>query len=331
MAGPSPAVAHTRVAVREALTALSLPPDSLILAAVSGGADSLALAAALSFEAPRMTLRAGAVIVDHGLQAHSHEVADRAAAQCRELGLAPVEVRTVQVNLEGEGPEAAARRARYAALETSRVAQRAVHVATAHTRDDQAEQVLLGLLRGSGARSLSGMSPVSATLVRPFLDITREHTEAACEALGVQPWQDPHNEDETFARVRARRLLADLTGRLGGDLRANLARTSRRARDDEEALAHWAESTLAGCAGTASEGIAVADLVDLPRAVRTRALRRLALEAGADASALNFGQLTELDRLITDWRGQGPIDLPGGLQAQRVRGALAFGPRRPVE
>lgn len=131
-----------------------------VLVALSGGTDSLALAAATAFEAPRAGLRAGAVIVDHGLQTGSADVAERAAAQARELGLDPVLVRRVEVGTDG-GPEAAAREARYAALAEAASETGASAVFLGHTLDDQAETVLLGLARGSGAASLSGMAPVT--------------------------------------------------------------------------------------------------------------------------------------------------------------------------
>lgn len=309
--------------MRDALKLLAPQEDRLVLAAVSGGVDSLALAAALAFVGPREGVRAGAVVVDHRLQDGSREVADRAAGVCRDLGLNPVAIVTVEVNERGDGPESAARRARYEALEECRLREGASHVLLAHTRDDQAEQVLLGLLRGSGARSLSGMAPVAASLVRPFLDVTRAETESACATAGLTPWRDPHNDDERFARVRTRHVLADLNARLGGGVSDNLARTARLLRDDDAALESWTRQV--------TDAADVATLVALPRAVRTRVLRLLLLDAGADASAMGFRHLDEVDRLVTAWHGQGPVDVPGGVQVERREGCLAIGPRRRVE
>ena len=181
--------------------------SGLVLVACSGGADSLALAAAVAFEAPRAGLRAGAVIVDHDLQAGSLAVAERAADQCRAMGLDPVEIVRVHVEGSGRGPEGGARDARYRAFEGVVGRTRAVAVMLGHTREDQAEQVLLGLARGSGARSLSGMPTRRGPYVRPLLRVPRAITVAACEAAGLTAWVDPHNSEPAYGRVRARGLL----------------------------------------------------------------------------------------------------------------------------
>ena len=250
MSGPDPAVAATRLAVRQHLS--GLPQGALLLVACSGGPDSVALAAALAFEAPRAGLRAGAVVVDHHLQAGSDVVAADAAALCRGMGLDPVEVTRAHVPTTGAGLEADARTGRYAAI--SAVADRlgAQLVLVGHTRDDQAEQVLLGLSRGSGARSLSGMPVRRDRFVRPLLALPRATTEAACAAYGIEPWEDPHNRDESFRRVRARRLLASLEGDLGPGFGAALARSADLLREDAdylETLARRARSELPDVAG----------------------------------------------------------------------------------
>src|SRR5674476_1577863 len=199
--GPVPVVAAIRRAVREQID--DLEPGALVLAACSGGADSLALAAALAVEAPRRRLLAGAITVDHGLTADSAQQAARVLTQVRELGLVVAE--SVRVTVAGPGgPEAAARRARYAALESAAVRLGAVAVLLGHTRDDQAETVLLGLARGAGARSLAGMPTRRGPLRRPLLELSRATTVAACAAEGLQAWFDPHNGDPAYARVRVR-------------------------------------------------------------------------------------------------------------------------------
>ena len=326
MTGPHAAVAATRVAVRRELARIK--PGGLVLVACSGGADSLALAAAVAFEAPRAGLTAGAVIVDHGLQEGSPAVAGRSAEQCRVLGLDPVEVVTVQVASEGGGPEGQARDARYAAFEE--VAERlgAAVVMLGHTRDDQAEQVLLGLARGSGARSLSGMPARRGPYVRPLLCVPRATTTAACEAAGLTAWVDPHNSDPAYGRVRARALLPLLETELGPGAVAALARSADLLREDADALDDLAARARAEIGQGPAE---VTGLLTMPRAIRTRVLRLLAIEAGCPPGALVATHVDALDSLVTGWRGQGPVDLPGQVQGSRSGGRVLVAATGPVE
>ena len=298
-----------------------------VLVALSGGADSLALAAATAFEAPRAGggtgLRAGAVIVDHGLQAGSAGVAERAAAQARELGLHPVLVERVAVGTEG-GPEAAARDARYAAFAEAASGTGAGAVLLGHTLDDQAETVLLGLARGSGTASLSGMAPVSVassseaeggasvTYLRPLLGIRCAQTLQFCKDSGLEPWQDPQNVDPKFARVRVReRVLPVLEAELGPGIAEALARTAEQAREDAEALDHFAEEQAEELADHAEAGLSlsVKGLASNPAALRQRIIR-LAVAAEFGVS-LSRAQTLEVARLVTDWHGQGVLHLPG--------------------
>ncbi|HEX4812564.1 MAG TPA: tRNA lysidine(34) synthetase TilS [Nonomuraea sp.] len=321
--GPRPAVADVRRAVREALG--DLPGGSLVLVACSGGADSLALAAAAAFAAPRAGLLAGLVTVDHRLQEGSGERARQVADQGRKLGLAPVEVLTVTVGAEG-GPEAAAREARYRALAGAADRLGAAAVLLGHTRDDQAETVLLGLARGSGLRSLSGMAAGSGRYRRPFLDLPRAVTVAACRALDLPIWDDPHNADVRYTRVRVRRrVLPVLEAELGPGVAEALARTARMAREDADALDEWARSAYQDCALSDIGGsvtLAVAELEKVPDAVRRRVLRRAAIIAGAPPGALSALHVLAVDRLVTHWRGQKAVDLPGGLTVVRRYGTL---------
>ncbi len=316
--GPHPAVAAVRLAVRRALA--DVPPGSGVLVACSGGADSLALAAGLAFEARHASWRAGGVVVDHGLQAASPVVSRRAAADLVRLSLDPVEVVAVRVE-GGGGPEAAARAARYAALDAAADRHRATAVLLGHTLDDQAETVVLGLGRGSGARSLAGMSAQSGRYRRPLLELTRATTRAACLALGLAPWDDPHNAEPGFARVRVRQEVLPVWEKaLGPGVTEALARTARLLRADADALDMWAAQSWEACRD--DEGLAVARLAELPEAVRTRLLRRLALDAGCPATDLNAAHVAELDRLLVDWHGQRWVGLPGGRRGMRVRGHI---------
>jgi len=325
--GPAPAVAEVRGAVRGCLD--DLGPGDLVLAACSGGADSLALASALAFTAPRRGLRAGGVTVDHGLQPGSALRAAGVASLLARLGLAPVECATVEVRGRG-GPEGAARTARYAAL--GEVARRsgAVAVLLGHTLDDQAETVLLGLARGSGARSLAGMAARNGCYRRPLLGVGRATTRAACRALGLEPWDDPHNADPAYARVRVRhQALPALEAALGPGVAQALARTASLLRADAEALDALAHEE-AERVRDGGDSLPADSLAALPDAIRTRVLRDAAVAAGCPAGALASSHVGHLDALVTRWRGQGGVDLPGGIRALRRCGKLLF-VREPAE
>jgi tRNA(Ile)-lysidine synthase len=315
------AVAAVRNAVRTSLAGLM--PGDLVLAACSGGQDSLALAAALAFVAPRAGLRGGAVTVDHGLQEGSADHATSVAAILRGLGLDPVRAVTVTVDGPG-GLEAAARAARYAALEKAAADAGAAAVLLGHTLDDQAETVLLGLARGSGPRSLAGMPPRRGLFIRPLLGVRRTVTAGACEALGLSAWSDPHNTDRRFARVRVRLdALPALEAALGPGVTEALARTADQLRDDAEVL----EKIAASERGRDDSPMSADSLAELPGAVRTRVLRSAALAAGCPAGALTAAHVARIEELVTDWRGQRGVDLPGGVRAARRRGEVVFEPQ----
>lgn len=334
--GPHPAVAAIRLAVRRVLhhvlDEVALSPDGLsgspgraplVLAACSGGADSMALATALAFEARKFNIRAGAVTVDHGLQAGSTARALEVAARLRELGLSPVDAVGVTVDGRG-GPEAAARDARYAALDAAAQTHGATAVLLGHTRDDQAETVLLGLARGSGTRSLSGMAAVNGRYRRPFLLLDRDTVRTACLAQGIDVWEDPHNADSAYTRSRVRHeALPVLEKSLGKGIVEALARTAQLSRDDADALDQWA-ATAERDVVDGEGGLDTRRLYALPAAVRRRVLRRAAIGAGAPAGSLFARHIEEADRLVTDWRGQKPLNLPGGVTAGRRGGRLFF-------
>ncbi|WP_149084391.1 MULTISPECIES: tRNA lysidine(34) synthetase TilS [Microbacterium] len=321
----APAIAEIRLAVRTALA--DLPEGSTVVVAVSGGADSLALAAATGFEAAKRGMRAAALTVDHGLQEGSAEIAAEAARTAGRLGLDPLVVR-VEVGGDG-GPEAAARDARYRVLRDAASDVGAVAVLLGHTLDDQAETVLLGLARGSGATSLQGMAPSredddGLRWLRPLLGVRRETTRAFCAAADLHPWDDPHNADERYARVRVRqRVLPVLETELGPGIAEALARTAEQLREDAEAFDEMIHETIEDIVEHAEAGISVsvAALAANPAALRNRIIR-LVVDSEFGVS-LTRAQTVEVARLVTDWAGQGPIDLPA-CAAARQGGRLVF-------
>ena len=369
---PAP-VAAVRTAVRRSLA--GTPSGSLVLVACSGGADSMALAAATAFVAPRLGLLPGLITVDHRLQPGSAGRAADVAAWASAHGFAPVEVAPVDVTGHPGGPEAAARSARYAALSEAAERHRAAAVLLGHTRDDQAETVLLALARGAGPRGLSGMPYRKGVFLRPFLNVSRAEARKACAALGLAVWDDPHNADPAYARSRVRTdLIPALVAALGPAVVDNLARTAAQLAADNAALDALAETArraaaTARRAGTvnamgatpgatedAGENVAtpggtvsaddnaatagrsggaenaatpgevtalsVAALSGLPDAIRTRVLHAWARDLGAPGSALSHRHVAALDALVTDWHGQGPTILPGGIAVARRSGEL---------
>lgn len=315
--GPHPAVAAVRTAVRGGLRDLVGSGSGRVLLAVSGGPDSLALLAAACFVAPRLGLVVGAATVDHGLQEGSVARARAVAGAAARAGADPVSIWHVAVR-GGAGPEAAARDARYDALLTAAAAMDADAVLLGHTRDDQAETVLLGLARGSGPRSLSGMARHAGLLRRPLLELPRDvvHTAASVCAptLGLDPWQDPHNVDPAFTRVRVRQTaLPALEREIGPGVSAALARTAALVRDDTDALDAWASSESDRCVRAGADGAVEVDAVALssrPRAVRTRVLRAAACASGAPASDLRHSHVLALDALVMQAAVGAVADLP---------------------
>ncbi|MFD4673819.1 tRNA lysidine(34) synthetase TilS [Lentzea sp. NPDC058450] len=302
MNGP---VAEIRSAVRRFLDAVR--PEAVTVA-VSGGADSLALAACVG----RLVPGASAVVVDHQLQPGSADVALRAAAQCAEFGLLS-RVEPVVVSGPG-GPEGAARAARYAALRPA-----AGVVLLGHTLDDQAETVLLGLGRGSGPRSIAGMRVFDAPWGRPLLGVSRSTTRAACEDQGISVWEDPHNSDPSFTRVRLRaEVLPLLESVLQGGVASSLARTAAQLREDCDALDSLAAAFAGDCC-------AVDDICELPVALRRRVLRAWLIEEGVPE--LSDSHLRRVDALVSEWRGQGGVWLPGGFVVRRAHGRLVVEPQ----
>ena len=330
----------------------------LVLVACSGGRDSMALAAVSHIVCTSMGVRCGAVIVDHGLQAGSEQVASEAADRCHALGLGPVIMRNATVQARGEGLEAAARQARYDELCAAAHESGAIAVLLAHTMDDQAETVLIGLLRSRGVDALAGMPQVftrsGATFARPLLTLTRAETTGICEDLGVEYWDDPTNGDAVDGelpndyplRSRVRHDLLPAIERFAGfNVTRHFAESARLARMDKEyldqrsdevmgeavAAVDWPASSaavstdepracVAGDTNDSSHGIGL--MISVKRIAREPEAIRLRVIAHALSQAgvnASAAQIAAIDRLVVDWHGQGGVSLPRGYSANRKK------------
>ena len=308
-----------RLAVRSELEDIAAG-DSVLVAA-SGGADSSALAAALLLECKAKSIKVIALIIDHGLQKNSADVTHETKRTLTKIGYENIEIRRVTVEIT-DGLEASARRARYQALNDVANSHNAVAVFLGHTKDDQAETVLLGLARGSGSRSLSGMASRVDRYRRPLLTITRAQTEAACEEAGIKFWQDPHNQSMEFTRVRVREVvLPTMEKEIGPGISDALARSAKLLRDDADALDYLSDEIFSKLEPASLE---ISKLESQPRAIRTRVLRKAIYLAGAPQGSLSAEHIEPVEALITAWKGQGPISLPGGVTVARISGRLSL-------
>lgn len=318
------------VAIRSAVRSelIDCSAGEKIIVACSGGADSLALSYAVSKEAEKLALSVIGVTIDHQLQTQSRVQAERVIDQFTSMGINVSEICSVTVDVT-DGLEASARRARYGALDAASSEHGATRIFLGHTRDDQAESVLLGLARGSGARSLSGMAVRNGKYIRPLLGITREETLAACNEVNLDAWQDPHNSDPQFLRVRVRtQVLPVLEESIGPGVSAALARSAQLLRDDADALDGWADAEFKKING---KSIEVDPLARLPRAVRTRLLRMAIYAAGAPQGSITADHLSAIEALVTSWHGQGVASLPGGVKVRRKSGRLSLLPPSQYE
>lgn len=330
----------------------------LVLVACSGGRDSMALAAVSHIVCTSMGVRCGAVIVDHGLQAGSERVASEAADRCRALGLGPVIMRNATVQARGEGLEAAARQARYDELCAAAHESGAIAVLLAHTMDDQAETVLIGLLRSRGVDALAGMPQVftrsGVTFARPLLTLTRDETTGLCEDLGVEYWDDPTNGDAVDGelpndyplRSRVRHDLLPAIERFAGfNVTRHFAESAQLARMDKEYLDQRSDEVMGeavtavdrpvssaavstdtprACAAddTNDSGHGIGLMIGVKRIAREPEAIRLRVIAHALSQAgvnASAAQIAAIDRLVVDWHGQGGVSLPRGYSANRKK------------
>ena len=321
----SPSQGLIRLAVRNCLTSNTKPGQKLLIA-VSGGADSLALAAACEFEAKKIGVKIAAAVIDHSLQKDSDKVAAQTAKTLVSLGFEEVVVKRITVGRAG-GPEAAARTARYTALETLRQKTKSNFVVLGHTASDQAETVLLGLVRGSGSKSLSGMSEKTGFLLRPLLGIERATTEAFCKDSGIKFWSDPQNKDEKFLRVMIRKhVLPFLEKQLGGSVAASLVRTSDQLREDNTYLESQADKSFKKYAKVSGSGISfdAKAIEKLPAAILNRVIKKALDGFGSESSRTHVLAVSEL---VLSWHGQKPLALPG-VRVVRKGNTISFEPNR---
>lgn len=308
-----------RLAIRSELE--DIAAGEKVLVAASGGADSSALAAALLLESKAKSINVIALIIDHGLQKNSADVTHETKKTLTKIGYENIEIRRVTVEIT-DGLEASARRARYKALNEVADAHNAVAIFLGHTKDDQAETVLLGLARGSGSRSLSGMAPRVERYRRPLLSITRAQTEAACQESGIKFWQDPHNQSMEFTRVRVREVvLPTMEAEIGPGINDALTRSAKLLRDDADALDYLSDEVFAQLDPLSLD---ISKLESQPRAIRSRILRRAIYQAGAPQGSLTAEHIEPIESLITAWKGQGAISLPGGVTVARISGRLSL-------
>jgi tRNA(Ile)-lysidine synthase len=321
----SPAQGQLRLAVRNTL-ASNTKPGQKLLVAVSGGADSLALAAACEFEAKKLGLKLAAAVIDHSLQKNSDKVAAQTATTLTALGFQEVLVKKVSVGKAG-GPEAAARIARYTALETLRQQTKSHFIVLGHTSSDQAETVLLGLVRGSGSKSLSGMSEKTGVLLRPLLTVDRATTESFCNDSGIKYWSDPQNQDKKYLRVLIRKhVLPLLEKHLGGSVADSLVRTADLLREANSYLESQAAKSFKKYAKVSSTAISfdASALGKLPAAILHRVIKKALDAFGSESSRTHVLAVSDL---VLSWHGQKPLALPG-VRVVRKGNTITFEPNR---
>jgi tRNA(Ile)-lysidine synthase len=305
--------------IRKAIKPWLSDSSRTILFGCSGGADSMALALALFLEANQTKVIP--VVVDHGLQEGSAQITSQTISKLKAIGYIEVETAIAQVKIT-DGLEASARRARYQIFNQFIDTYRPKYFLLAHTLNDQAESVLLGLARGSGARSLSGIAVENNVYVRPLLKISRQTTVAACREGGIEIWSDPHNDDLRFARVRTRKnVLPNLEENLGPGITEALGRSADLLRDDADALDSFAREYFAQ---TDPLNLSVNELERLPKAIRTRVLRLAIYKAGAPTGSLSAEHINGAEALISDWHGQKELSLPGDVKLLRNSGRITL-------
>ena len=305
----TPEVADTRRVLRELLESQGIKNQRLLIG-LSGGADSLSLTAAVGFEAEKLGIEPIAIIIDHGLQPNSAQVAENAKATAESLGVKAA-IKKVEVGNQG-GLENAARDARYEAFDEAMNEFDASFVLLGHNQNDQAESVLLGLMRGSGPKSIAGMKPVSGSYLRPFLQLSRDSLRQACADQEIEFWDDPQNQDSKFARVEIRKILGQLEASGSSGVIAGLARTADQMREAEEIIQPIVDTHIEQLGNP--KVVSIEYLQFLDTALRRRIIHKLGQLNGVEFSRVH---VLEIEKLVTNWHGQGPLSVPG-ITVERV-------------
>lgn len=261
------------------------------------------------------------VVVDHGLQEGSDLTASHVVAELKRIGFFDIFSIRAQVEMR-DGLEASARRARYRAFDQAIETYQPKFFLLGHTLNDQAESVLLGIARGSGTKSLSGMPSENGIYLRPMIAITRATTESACVEAGLKVWRDPHNSDQRFTRVRVRENILPIMERdLGPGIVQALGRSAKILREDSEALDQWANEIFDQIDPAS---IDIEHLAGVPAAIRARVIRLAIYAQGAPLGSISAEHLAPIEALVTGWKGQGPSSLPGGVKVARISGRLSL-------
>jgi len=309
-----------RNAIKKSLK--NLPKDSAVGFGCSGGADSTALMLALStlYKGDRASL-VHVVIIDHQLQEVTAEISQNVAELAKSYGFTP-HVIPISITETREGSESDARRSRYEAFEKTIEEYNLKAFLTGHTKSDQAEQVMLGIIRGSGSRSLSGIREERGVYKRPFLNwLSREETQKVCEENGYEYWCDPHNDLTIYRRVAVRKFLKNFEDESGQKITDSLVKTAIINSEEADALDFYADSMYSK---VIDNNWSADFLSTIPSAVRKRLYRKILIELEVRSDSIDFLKLSAIDNLISDWRGQGAVVISKNLEVSRFKGGLVF-------
>lgn len=309
-----------RQAIKSSLS--SLDSSDHVGFGCSGGADSLALLVALStLYKKERAKQVHVIIVNHQLQEITDEISENTAKVASSYGFVP-HIIPVDIVETSKGMESDARTARYAAFENAIDKYSLQAFLIGHTKTDQAEQVFLGLLRGSGTRSLSGIRKTRGVYQRPFIDsLSREDTQKVCEENNLDYWCDPHNDVLEYKRVSVRKMIKNVEKSTGQNIVEPLVRTAQISAEDAEALDFYAEISYTK-AEEADWNVEI--LNNMPTAVRKRIYRKKLVELGANSESIGFKITNRIDELITSWHGQKEIYISNGVQVIRKNGYMSF-------